>query len=59
MNFFTKKTPKQILEEKYRKLLQESFKLSKTDRQASDLKAKEADEVAKKNRSLISWLVKK
>lgn len=45
---FKKKTEKQLLEEKYTKLLKESFELSKTNRQASDQKAVEANEIAKK-----------
>ena len=38
---------KKKLEKKYRKLLDESFRLSHTDRKASDLKAAEADEIRK------------
>jgi hypothetical protein len=46
MNWFKKKSPLEELELRYRKLLEESFKLSATDRKASDLKRAEAEEVA-------------
>ena len=42
---FGSKNAKQKLEMKYAKLLDESFRLSSTDRKRSDLKAAEADEV--------------
>jgi len=42
-----KKDKKKELQKKYKKLMEESFVLSKTDRKASDLKRAEADEVAK------------
>lgn len=45
--FFKKKTPLEALNEKYQKLLEESFKLSKTDRKASDAKVAEAEAVLK------------
>ena len=35
------------LEKKYKQLLEESYRLSTTDRQKSDLKAAEAEEVRK------------
>ena len=38
---------KKKLEKKYRKLLDESYRLSHVDRKASDLKAAEADEIRK------------
>lgn len=37
--------PKKKLEKKYQRLLDESFRLSHTDRKASDLKAAEAEEI--------------
>lgn len=46
--WFKKKSEKERLQEKYEKLLAESYKLSHTDRKKSDLKAAEADEVLKK-----------
>lgn len=46
-SLFKKKTPLEKLEEKYQRLLKESFDLSKTNRKASDLKAFEANEVLK------------
>jgi hypothetical protein len=45
---FKKKTEKEKLQEEYKKLMEESFKLSTKDRAASDLKAAEAEEIAKK-----------
>jgi len=45
--FFKKKTPLEKLNEKYQKLMEESFNLSKTDRKASDAKVAEAELVLK------------
>jgi len=45
---FLKKDPKKQLEKQYKELLAEAHRLSSTDRQASDAKAAEAEEVAKK-----------
>lgn len=42
---FKKKTEREKLEEKYKKLLDESYKLSTSDRAKSDLKRAEAEEV--------------
>ncbi|WP_020531786.1 Lacal_2735 family protein [Flexithrix dorotheae] len=42
---FKKKTEIEVLKEKYRKLLDEAFKLSHSDRKASDLKTAEAEEI--------------
>ncbi len=39
--------PKKKLERKYKQLLDEAYRLSHTDRKASDLKAAEADEIRK------------
>ena len=50
--FFKKKTPIDILNEKYQKLMEESFKLSKTDRKAADAKVAEAELVLKEIDSL-------
>jgi hypothetical protein len=44
---FKKKSKKEKLQEKYEKLLRESYDLSKTNRKESDKKAYEADLVAK------------
>ena len=41
------KSKKEKLEAKHRKLLEESYKLSHTDRAKSDSKAAEADEIRK------------
>ncbi|MBL56471.1 MAG: hypothetical protein CMP61_04705 [Flavobacteriales bacterium] len=45
-SFFKKETEIEKLQKKYKKLLQESFDLSKTDRAASDLKRGEAEAIA-------------
>lgn len=45
--FFKKKTEKELLQEKYKNLQKESFKLSTTNRKLSDQKAFEAEEVMK------------
>lgn len=44
---FKKKSKVEILKKKYNKLLEESYKLSHTDRTASSFKAAEAEEVMK------------
>lgn len=44
---FKKKSEKEKLQEKYKKLLEESYKLSHTNRSASDQKAAEAEAVLK------------
>ncbi len=44
---FKKKTEVEKLQEKYKKLMEEAFKLSHTDRKASDDKTAEAEEVMK------------
>lgn len=49
---FGRKSPKDKLEAKYKKLQEESFKLSTVDRMKSDLKAAEADEVLKQLEAL-------
>lgn len=50
--FFKKKSKKEILEAKYKKLMEESFCLSHTDREASSLKAGEAEAVLKEMENL-------
>ena len=45
---FKKKSEKEILMDKYKKLLEESFRLSKTNRKESDQKAAEAAELLEK-----------
>ena len=42
---FKKKSKKQILEEKYKRLIEEAYRLSKINRKASDAKTAEAEEV--------------
>ena len=42
-----KKDPKKKLEEKYKSLMEESYRLSTTNRSASDQKRAEAEEVLK------------
>jgi hypothetical protein len=51
-SLFKKKSEKEKLEAQYKKLLDESYKLSHTNRTASDLKAAEANEVLKKIEAL-------
>jgi len=43
-----KKDEKKELQKKYEKLMEESYKLSTTDRRASDMKRAEADKIADK-----------
>ena len=50
--FFKKKSKKDILNKKYKKLLEESYQLSHSDRKASDLKRAEAEEVLKEMEKL-------
>lgn len=45
---FKKKSQEEVLQEKYKKLLKESFDLSKTNRSASDKKQAEAQAVLDK-----------
>lgn len=54
---FKKKTDLQKLQEQHAQLLKASFELSKTNRKAADLKAAEADEIAKKIAALQSWQI--
>lgn len=49
---FKKKSEKEVLEDKYQKLLDESFRLSKINRTESDQKAAEADAILKKIEAL-------
>jgi len=44
---FKKKTEKEKLLDQYNKLMEESFRLSTSDRKASDLKRAEAEEIGK------------
>jgi len=44
---FKKKTDREKLELQYKRLMVESYDLSKTDRRASDAKVAEAEKVAK------------
>lgn len=45
---FKKKSESDILDSKYQKLMEEAFRLSKSDRKASDAKYAEADAILKK-----------
>lgn len=51
-NPFKKKTERERLQAEYRKLLEESFRLSTTDRRASDLKRAEAEAVMQRLEAL-------
>ncbi len=44
---FKKKSKKEILNQQYKKLLEESYQLSHSDRKASDLKRAEAEDLLK------------
>ncbi len=44
---FKKKSKKDVLNKKYEKLMEEAYRLSKTDRKASDLKRSEAEDILK------------
>lgn len=52
MGWFSKKSEKQKLQEQYQKLVDQAYKLSHTDRKASDMKNAEAEEVLKKIEAL-------
>ena len=49
---FKKKSKKERLQKEYEKLLKQSYDLSKTNRKESDIKAYEADLVAKEMQGL-------
>jgi len=51
---FKKKSPVEKLQDEYKKLMEESYKLSTSDRKASDLKRAEADEVLKQLEAIQS-----
>lgn len=51
-NFFKKKSVEEQLEEQYKKVLEQAYLLSKTDRKASDQKHQEAKEIADKIEAL-------
>ncbi len=51
---FKKKDPIEQLQNKYKQLLEESYKLSHVDRKKADLKAAEADAVLKEIENLKS-----
>lgn len=48
LGLFKKKTEKEKLMDRYKKLMSEAHKLSHTDRRASDQKMLEADQLIKK-----------
>jgi hypothetical protein len=50
--FFKKTTPAEKLQKKYNELMEESHRLSKTDRKAADEKFAEAEAVAKEIEAL-------
>jgi hypothetical protein len=49
---FKKKNPIEKLQAEYRKLMEEAFHLSKSDRKAGDAKIAEADQILKKIEAL-------
>lgn len=54
MGLFSRKTPTQKLQDRYKKLMGDYHKLSKTDRKAADGKYAEAEEVLKQIDALAS-----
>ncbi len=50
---FKKKSKKEKLEKQYEEMMEESFRLSKTDRKASDLKRAEAEELLKEIENIV------
>lgn len=54
MGIFKRKSRLEKLEIKYKKLLEESYKLSHTNRTLSDQKAAEADELMKEIETMTS-----
>lgn len=44
---FKKKSQREILNKQYKQLMEESYRLSHSDRKASDLKRAEAEEILK------------
>jgi hypothetical protein len=52
MGLFSRKSEKEKLNDTYKKLIEEAYKLSHTDRRASDLKTAEADDVLKQIENL-------
>lgn len=52
LGIFKKRTPREILELKYKSLLEESFKLSTTNRKESDLARAKAEDVLKQIEAL-------
>lgn len=48
MGLFKRKTEKEKLQARYKKLMEEAYKLSHTNRKASDLKTAEADALLKR-----------
>lgn len=53
-SFFRKKTPQELLQKEYDLLMQEAYRLSKTNRTASDQKTMEANEILNKINELIA-----
>ena len=47
IGLFKRKSEQEVLQKRYEKLLKEAFELSKTNRQASDAKQLEADQILK------------
>jgi hypothetical protein len=52
MRLFSRKSEKEKLNDKYKKLIDEAYKLSHSDRRASDLKTAEADAILKQMENL-------
>lgn len=54
LGLFKKKSEKEVLQKKYEKLMKEAFELSRTNRQASDAKQAEAEDIQKKIAALAN-----
>lgn len=48
MGWFSSKSPKEKMQDEYRKLMEQSYKMSTTDRKKSDALRAEAEELIKK-----------
>ncbi len=54
ITLFQKKSQSEVLQKRFEKLLKEAYHLSKTNRQASDAKHAEAEELLKQMESMAS-----
>ncbi len=52
-NFFKKKSPIDVLQEQYKKLMKEGYDLSTVDRKASSIKYAEAEKIQEQIAALV------